>query len=307
MGEKKDYLRKEQFRRYRARPFRNPYFQAPRRERRQIKQYAVVAGALVMIVGLIYLFGFASFWNLREVRVLGLQFMSGADIVKAADEEMAGRRYLIFPERNRLFFNPDHLKEVLSEKFSFAELKVDVERGTVVIEVKERVSQVLWMTNNVAYFVDVFGTIIRALPAEDVVFLVWHGSNQPRVNGQVIEGPYPRLAYLTSLPLIVVEDDAEAVPGGSVLTERGVAGIIAMAGRLENSGLTVKQFIVERRDSVWAKALVTEGFDVLFDTAGDIESQVGYLMTVLDKNVPDRALLDYVDVRFGDHVYFKLK
>lgn len=272
-----------------------------------MKQYVIGAAILAVVAGLLYLFGFASFWNLREVQVSGLQFMSGEDIVKAAEKEMAGHRYLIFSERNRLFFNPDHLKKVLGEEFSFAELKVVVERGAVVIEVKERVSQVLWMTNDIAYFVDVYGTIIRALPNEDAVLLVWHGSNQPRFNGQIVEGPYPRLAYLSSLPLIAVEDDAEAVPGDDVLTLGAMAGIIAMDGRLKERGLIVQQFAVEHKDSVWAKALVTEGFDILFDAAGDIESQVGYLTTVLDKSVPDRALLDYVDVRFGDHVYFKNK
>lgn len=306
MGEKKDYLRKEQFRRYQAKPFRNPYFQAPRGDRRPWKRYGLIAGATALAVGVIYLFGFAPFWNIKNVRVQGLQFMAGDEIVAAANKELDGHRYLLFPERNRLFFNAGHLTAVLDQQFSFESLAVSVKGDTVMIAVKERVSQVLWMTGDQAFFVDVAGTVIRALPADDAALLVWHGSTQPSLNSQPVEGPYPRIAYLSSLPLIVNKDEKIVTAGEKVLTDKGIAGMIAMNSQLADHGLPATTFGVEHADSVWADTKLLTGFDVLFDTTQDAATQVGYLMTVLEKEA-DRSSIDYIDVRFGDHVYIKRK
>jgi hypothetical protein len=51
---------------------------------------------------------------------------------------------------------------------------------------------------------------------------------------------------------------------------------------------------------------VTEdGYGILFDALGDIDAQLQNLDVVLREQVEDRGSLEYIDLRFGDRVYFK--
>lgn len=306
MGEKRDYLRTYHSHRYAAKPFRNP-FARQKKSKLRPKQILLICVAGLSVAGLTYLFGFAPFWNITGIHIDGLQFISSADMTDIANADLAKHRYLIFPERNRLFFDANALAKDLSAKFSFEELTVTVEHRVVMIRVKERLSQVLWMTNKAPYYLDVNGTVIRPLPQTDADALVWHGSDQPLLNGKPMEGPFPAVALLNSLPLIVDQDEKPVMPGDQVLSPKSIAAIIAMNDKMHTHGFPVRQIIVERKDSIWARLVTQEGFDVLFDTTADPDAQISYLMDVLTKSVSDRSKLDYVDVRFGNHVYFKTR
>lgn len=310
MGEKKDYLRKYHFHRYQAKPFRNPYFQRePRGKGGSVfnKSYLTMVLAAVGVIGFIYLIGFAKFWMIKDVRVDGLQFMPGTEVAELAEKQLSRHRYIIFPQRNKLFFSKGQLEDALDEAYSFEELEVGVEKRVLTIHVKERVSEVLWQSGSLAFYTDVSGTVIRELPPDDVSLLTFHDTTQPTLDGRVVEGPYPRLMYLHGLPLIENEQADEVHPGDHVLSAAGIAGIIEINNLLQERGLIIERYVVERTDSVWARAEASEGFDVLFDAEGDIAAQVGYLTAVLTEDVPDHSKLDYVDVRFGNHVYFKNK
>ena len=47
------------------------------------------------------------------------------------------------------------------------------------------------------------------------------------------------------------------------------------------------------------------GYSILFDLTGNIDEQFRNLMVVLQEQVEDPTRLEYIDLRFGDKVYFK--
>ena len=47
------------------------------------------------------------------------------------------------------------------------------------------------------------------------------------------------------------------------------------------------------------------GFGILFDVSGNIETQYRNLEIVLDDQQQNLDNLEYIDLRFGDRVYFK--
>lgn len=307
MAEKRHYFQKYHLRRYKAKPFRNPYFRDQKDQAFRIKNLLMLLGGLGVTAGFVYLIGFAPFWQIKGVQIDGLQSIAQVEVADLVRAQMNTRRYLIFPESNRLFFHARALTETLAKKYAFEELQVEIEKGILHVTLKERISQLLWDTDDATYFIDVQGTVIRQLPADDAAALTFHDTTQPIVNGRAVEGPYPRLLFLHSLPLLENEDGKAVVPGDRVLSESSLAAIIAINEKLQSQGLIVQRFAVEHQDSVWVRVVTSQGFDVLFDTAMDVDAQMGYLMTVLEKDAPDPSLLDYVDVRFGNHVYFKNK
>lgn len=309
MAEKRDYLRTYQSHRYQAKHFRNPYFREQKRRRIPLrpKQWLMIIVLLFGLSGLTYFVGFAPFWMINGVRVEGLAYLNPSVVTEAVQRVLDGRRWIIFPERNRLFFSKSSAIKELSKESSFESLDLSVEKRTVVVRVKERVSQVLWSAGDQTFYTDVSGTIIRLLSEGDQANLLWHGSTQPLVNGLPLEGPYPQVAQLSSMPLLINKDNEEVQPGDQIMTAAGVESVIALNALLAQNGLPAKNMTVEHTDSVWVSARLLAGFDVLFDTTADAQSQMNYLNDVLQKQVPDRSVLDYVDVRFGNHVYFKTR
>ena len=47
------------------------------------------------------------------------------------------------------------------------------------------------------------------------------------------------------------------------------------------------------------------GYRILFDASGDIDGQANHLEVLLRETINNPEQLDYIDLRFGDHVYFK--
>ena len=306
MADKRSTFRHYQFHRLKDRPFRNPNVE-PQKKRISWRAIGISIGVVAVICSLIYLFGFAPFWMITDVRVQGLQFMGGDDIIKMADDELDQHRLVIFPERNTFFFDQKALTDALNAKYAFSSLSLDISRHILTITVKERVSQIIWKTGSSYLYVDDHGTVIRSLPDADVAFMPWHGSNQPLQKDQPIEGPYPELNFLNTLPLIIDGSAAPEVPGAHVMGQGNVEAVIAFNEAVAQQGVVVATYMVERTDNVWVRAQMKDGYDVLFDTTMDVPSQVAHLMDILNHDVTDKSKLGYVDVRFGDHVYYKNK
>lgn len=307
MGEKKDYLRRYQFHRYQARPFRNPYFRRPGQHRLAWNRwlYALVGlGGLGLVV---YLVGFLPAWMLTSVTVDGLQFISPTEVKTIVEVQLSGRRWLVLPARNRLFFSEQKVIEAIGTRYSFASLKVHTEGREVVVRATERISELLWQSGDRVFYTDEGGKAIRELSADDLALFAFRGLPTPLLEGRPLHGPYPLLLYLNQLPLVVNQNEDEVVPGGLVLPKGEIGNVLLMEKVLAERGIGIKRHEVERFDIPWARAITNEGFGILYDTTQGVEEQVGYLLTVLTKDVTDRSMLDYVDVRFGNHVYFKTK
>lgn len=307
MAEKKDYLRRYQMHRREARPFRNPYFTRQSKPERHWKSYAIGAGVAAVICLCIYLIGFIPLWTIQGVRVDGLQFMSGAEIKQLAEDQLARRRFLIFPQSNRLFYDQDKLTGLIGEKYSFETLDVSIEQSVVVITVKERISQLLWRSDAYVYYVDESGTVIRSLPPEELGYFTYRGLPTPLLGDEPLLGPFPLLLYLNSLPLIIDDTKADVEVGKKVLKDGDVRSVLAFDRAMRERGVVITRSEAERSAGPWVRAYTNEGFYILYDTKQDVEEQIGNTLTVLQNEISDRSALEYIDVRFGSHVYYKLR
>lgn len=294
MARKPDYFQRSQFRRYQARRFHNPFFRRPVNKISWRWRLQIILAALIF-VGMIYLFAFAPFWMVKNVRVEGLQYMSSAPIKEMANTQLEAHRWLIFRQRHPWFFDEQALKDRLNAAYAFETLEASIEGHVLTISVTERVSEIIWYTENGPFFVDLTGTVIRALSDDE--------SSALTVSGPVIEGPFPLQDRLRALPRIADQGDEDLQPGESVLVTGGVQKIVAMNQALIAQNLTSDHFTVERKTAAWAAAELREGYSVLFDLTNPIEDQIKNLLAVLSQEVKNRATLDYIDVRFGNHVY----
>ncbi len=292
---KQRFIRRYHFRRYQTRRFQNPYFREREKRESSWRSRLQLLVGLLLFIGLVYSVAYAPFWMIRDVRIEGLQYMSSTPLKEQTEAHLRSHRWLIFQQRHPWFLNSMQLKKDLTAQFAFASIETDIKSHVLVLTVKERVSQVIWFVKKQPFFVDLEGTVIRALSQDEASALT--------ISGPAVEGPFPLQDRLRGLPRIVDDEDEAAVPGKTVLVAGGIGKIIEMNQLLISNNLTPDHFSVERGTSAWARAELRNGFAVLFDVTSPIADQVKNLLAVLSQDVKNRSSLDYIDVRFGNHVY----
>ena len=151
------------------------------------------------------------------------------------------------------------------------------------ITVKERLSQLVWVTQNDAYTADVQGIILSALTK--MIF---------------------KQSYLKK-KLIIFEDvqGSSVSIGNSIAEPEEISSILLFKMQVEALPLLIDRVKIDRLAGQWVALRTQIGFDILFDPSGDLQTQLMNLTTVLTDEIPDPSRLSYIDLRFGDHIYYK--
>jgi len=299
-----------QRKRYETRRFHNPYFaHLPKRNWKAI--FLLLAGALIAVAAIGWLFGSPRF-AISSIVVTGNETIPSEQISARVSDELSRRRFLVFRSGNRFLFNEACLREALLSAYAFETL--DIVRTcelmndggcAVQISVKEKTSQLLWRSEERVFLADLQGIVIRELTTQEMND--WNAkeepSQEPLPDGTMT--PVPAPSPLKRLPTFT---DVNATPvsiGTNVLSSEEVAKIFMFHQRISELGITFATTKIDRLAGKWMAVQTVMGYDILFDAAGDVLTQAKNLEILLRDTVKDPSQLRYIDLRFGDHVYYK--
>lgn len=306
----RNHFRVLQRKRYEARRFHNPYFKHEKK-----RNWPAIGGAVavLLLVGWFvgWIFGSQRF-AIANVSIVGNETISTEQISGRVWEELDRRRLLFFRASNRFLFDEAHLRETLSSAYAFETLQIDwtcklFGNGgcAMSVVVKEKTSQLLWQSGEHVYLADLQGVAIRELTPEELD--AWRAPPaapaEPLPDGTVPPTPPPD--PMKRLPLFV---DVNAQPigvGATVLTPEEVANLFLFHQRLTEIGIAFVSTDIDRLAGKWMAVQTTAGYDILIDAAGDVNAQIANLQILLRDTVTDPSQLEYIDLRFGDHVYYK--
>ncbi|MFH1315230.1 MAG: hypothetical protein ABIH67_02415, partial [Candidatus Uhrbacteria bacterium] len=201
-------------------------------------------------------------------------------ISQIVEQELSKQRFLLFPANNRWLINEEKIQEKLYEHFVFDSIDLQIKGKSLNVTVKERVSTLIWQTTDKSYFVDLTGTIIRESTETD-------------------------LEMILDYPTFIDQTNAQIAIGQSVLSENMVQGAINFDYLSEQINIPVESFRVEDYEIGWLAAKSKEGYWILFDPSNDLEPQINNLEIVLRESITNPNLVQYIDLRFGDYVYYK--
>jgi thioredoxin-related protein len=273
---KTNYFKRDSKKHYQTKRYKNPFFK--QKTSFPWKQMMVIGGCFI---GIIAVAGFTlghPKLNLHRVSITGIEFTSQEKIESEVVTYLNQKAFLLFHRANIFLFRSKDLSEHLFNQFTFASIDVSSQATTLYIHVKERTSNLIWETNDVEYIVDLTGTIVRTKEGEDA---------------------------LKELPLFIDRNNLPVKIGEVVLTENEVEGTLLFHEHLQAQAIIFYDTTFDRLAGKWVSIETESGYDILFDPTGDIHSQAKRLETVLTTQVDDPSELDYIDLRFGDHVYFK--
>ncbi|MBI4435185.1 hypothetical protein HY630_00795 [Candidatus Uhrbacteria bacterium] len=223
-------------------------------------------------------------FRIQTVVITGVEYLDIATLESTVSGALQDRALLFFTQTNRFLFSPDKLSALLQNQFALASVTVGLREGTLFIQLEERTSQLFWRTQNRLYVVDLEGVVVREVKDEQDSILL-----QPN---------------LKELPIFIDANNVSVEVGSIVLTPNEVESAFRFLEQLTQGGVVYAYVEIDRLAGKWVKLVTEPGYSILFDLTGDIDAQYRNLIVVLQE-ITDTSALEYIDLRFGDKVYYK--
>lgn len=272
---------------YQQKSLHNPFFRhrnSHRKAAKTRKRLSLFVIILFLILAAsIYFFIFSPVFSLRHVKILGISRISEDKLAGVAWQQSEQSRLLLFKQTNLLFFKTDDLAASLNDNFSFDSLHVYKQwPHTIVISAGERSLTFIWRDRNGQNFSDNRGCLVREVMVTEADLR-----------------NYPILENTTSLEHLQSNDCLD-------INESYLKSFFSLYEKMKNyPDLQVDKFLLEDMVNT-IKADLSSGPNVLLNTKEDLDKQLNNLIIIRqEKTLEDFQRLDYIDLRFGDKVFFK--
>ena len=262
-----------------------------KKKRRKIfvnKIFLSVSGFLVLFAGLVYLSRLDKL-NIGEVRITGNKLIDAGEIKSAAQEELEGNYLWVFPRTNIFFYPKKGIKNKLTEKFP--------------------------RLKNAAFLLEDRKTLEISI-TERLALYTWCGDAPPNPGGE----EKPACNFLDETGFLF--DEAPYFSGevyfkfyGANFSAVDFNRLVSFKKAFEAMRLKPAALYADRSGDVRIflapKSSASTGPEIIFKIDSDLEKMIANLKTALDTE-PMRtnfrnkySSLEYIDLRFGNKVYYK--
>lgn len=234
---------------------------------------------LLVLGACFYFLLFSSFFQIKEINVSGNKKVPSENIKELVSEE-SNKKIFFLDSRNIFLINLKETSRKLLEKFPKID-QVNLKRkfpATIEVEIKERVAKGIWCQTETCFRLDKKGIIFEG--------------------AVVAEG---------ELIIRSENEKTDIFLGKEIVKESSVEAILEIQKSLSEQ-IEIKEFIISL-DEKKLTIKVEEGWEAYFNLEESVSEQVFNLDLVLKEKIPpeERRNLEYIDLRFGNRVYFKHK
>ncbi|HBT92495.1 MAG TPA: hypothetical protein DEA87_03430 [Candidatus Veblenbacteria bacterium] len=198
---------------------------------------------------------------------------------------MSTRLWLVFPQSNLILFNPGHAREVLATEFYIEDVKFVRHWPNVLkIDVANNVIVAILKTDQGDFLLDRRGVLVQQLSS---------ATDNDR-----------------SLPLLLEKDSPVRNLGDQTIKPELVTFIDDLYDNWRQllPELLPQYILLDPTALPTLQLNMPEGWYVNVTGESDAKPQIASLKRLLEERIKDdRAKLQYIDVRFGNRLYFKLK
>lgn len=270
----------------------NPYFRSRSADRLgmsrikstttrwSFKTWLLIISISLGIIFLVWLFFFSPFFAIKDIEVEGAEMSKAEQITTLAWDQTKDRRWLVVPQSRLLSFDTDKLIEEIQREYIFDGIKVNRKlSGTVKIEITEKTPAAVWFENDTYYVLDQEGFVL----AQEMTIR-----------------PDLPLLHNNASPVITVKQLPEEQ---RTTLDHGIELYKLTANQF--SYLKGKHITIPPEHQTLVLAL-DGGQLIYFTTRQDIASQLEKLDMLLKTELKNRLpAIDYIDLRFGDKIYYK--
>lgn len=273
--EKRNHFHRFQQKRYSRGVYRNPYFNA---QKKPTPTWFIRFGiGIILFVFLFgYLFSYPAF-TIKRIEITGLESSSNELMNSAIRAYLNKSKMLFFHNTNTFLFSEREFKDALLSTFAFDQISVKRKKQIVSISVKERTLDIIWKSGSDIYLADMKGVITQKISEHE----------------------------MKTLPIFLDKNTSSVSIGDHVLNENLIKHILEFQKTIQGFGMKTQEVQIDLKVGKWIGLLTMQGYLILFDPDQDVILQSNRLKSLVLETLKDQSKLQYIDLRFGDHVYYK--
>ncbi len=233
---------------------------------------------LIIFIFLLQSIWQAPFLRIDNVNVHNNQDTTVQEIKESIQNELTASRFVIFKNNNYFLFDSQPMKDILITEYNLDNVIITKNfPNTIDITVQEKVSHFIWQKDDSLYLLDSNGALNRQIRALDDKYLI-------------------------------LQDLRTSIPNGDTKFDQNEIDIIHQIYLkwFELIGSKARLVRIDIDDDWQLLELHTEvGYYVKLDATEDIIEQLDNLNKILFAGNITGVDIDYIDIRFGDKVFFK--
>lgn len=274
---------------YSSKAYKNPFFSKKKRfslrisSRKLLLKTKLIIGIAIMLIILAVSFLFYSnYFSIKKIIVEGGGRIDPLKVENIAWEQINDNFLAIIPQKNIFLFSKKKLTKNLNKKYSFESLIIDKKLpGKLEIKYKEKEYAIIWQENENYFYADDYGLIIN-----EVNLL------------EISQKDYP----------IIKNDSNDLIINKKITVDHSLieyAKQLFFEFKEYNNEFKIERFIVDS-DVNTVKVVIESGPIIYFNSAQEIEKQINKLLIIKNEKLKEDFISKtYIDVRYGDSVYYR--
>jgi cell division septal protein FtsQ len=239
----------------------------------------------VILASLVYLFFYSPLFAVSAFEATGAEKLSADDITGLARSQSALSRWLIFRQNNIFMFDAGKLAADLRAKYVFQDLAVNkkIFGKKINIVFTEKTYSLVWQEGGKYYFINRDGTIVTEIDPLQLT-----GNKYPLIENEA--GP--------------AADPDRKISG----QEEKIGFIMSLGTRLAaiEPKIEVIRYAIRNSEDSTVRVIASGTPALLFNAKENLDTQLDKLIAIIkEKLKTDFTKKEYVDLRYGDKVYYK--
>lgn len=280
---RKDYFKKD---------FKNPFFH----HKKSKKSFFILILILLILGGTLYFLNKSSYFQIKDIQIEGNETIPSPDLENIIFQQLTKKRFFIFSQSNIFFFSKSQAKKNILKKYLLEELKIKKKLPkTLIINLKERKPAIIWVTGEKNYFIDFQGYIVREISLAQL-------KTQPQEEIQIFRSEI----NLGDSPIIYDLSSSSVQIGQQIISQKLINFVNQLTDLIkENITLGISHYQISSQTAKEINLITIQGPKVYFSQELSLENQINNLKVLLDQKIPDPSKLEYIDLRFGERIFWK--
>ena len=251
------------------------YFKQEKKQKKIVVRIIWIIFTLLLIQSIFH----ARYFSIKEISLENNKDISLAEIEESLNSFLDSKRFFIFKNNNYFLINKSNLEDILATEYNLESIKIKkIFPAKLNIIIQEKISYFIWQKDNSLYLLTSQGSLNSKISDLDEEY-----------------DSYPILVDLRSQNV-----NKEQIFNNLELDY--INKIYLLWQKIIEAELKIKKIYIE--DNEYFKIETNFGYNVILDKEKDIKEQLNNFNKILLENIIGTEI-DYIDLRFGNKVYFK--
>lgn len=235
--------------------------------------------SLLIIAFLAWLLLFSNLLVIKTIKIKGNNLIPANDLEAIVNDRLARNRFLFLSESRLAVFNSKALKQTILDHYALDRVKINKQLPfSLVVTISEKTPVAIWFEADTYQEVDMAGWILASVGGQVEGLPTIYNNGAPRINNKKVSEAEKIIPFVKNLNL-------------------------EFSNHFSN--IKIKQLTIDN-DQNTVKLVPERGALIYFSTLDDLLMQLDRLDVLLLSELKDRfEKINYVDLRFGDKVYYK--